>query len=114
MHIAILYPIPESEKRSPGVLTKPDRIPSGEEDGWVSFIKGEKEALESNWYCVKQPSSTDIKKGITWSEARRHENNFFSTTSPWSGLDSIYQKYLRTSNLVERLSHILSDLISKR
>jgi hypothetical protein len=26
----------------------------------------------------------------------------------------MYQKYLRTSNLIDRLSSILSDLISKR
>ncbi|KAF9020772.1 hypothetical protein BDZ89DRAFT_261853 [Hymenopellis radicata] len=101
-------------KRTIGVLTKPDRIPSGEENAWVAFIRGEKEALENNWYCVKQPSSTDIKNGITWSEARQRENDFFSTVDPWAGLDSVYQRYLRTSNLVERLSHILSDLISKR
>ncbi len=97
-----------------GVLTKPDRIPSGEESAWVAFIRGEKEALDNNWYCVKQPSSTDIKNGITWSEARQRENDFFSTVDPWASLDSVYQRYLRTSNLVERLSHILSDLISKR
>ena len=39
---------------------------------------------------------------------------FFSMTAPWSELDTICQKYLRTSNLVERLSSILLDLISKR
>lgn len=33
---------------------------------------------------------------------------------PWNELEGIYQKYLRTGNLVERLSLILSDLISKR
>lgn len=97
-----------------GVLTKPDRIPTGEETNWLPYIRNEKESLENNWYCVKQPSSSDIKQRITWMEARRRENEFFSMTPPWSELDAIYQKYLRTSNLVERLSLILSDLISKR
>lgn len=97
-----------------GVLTKPDRIPTGEETNWLPYIRNEKESLENNWYCVKQPSSNDIKQRITWMEARRRENEFFSMTPPWSELDAIYQKYLRTSNLVERLSLILSDLISKR
>lgn len=96
------------------MLTKPDRIPPGDEDSWIPFIKNEKEPLENNWYCVKQPSSTDLKQGITWTEARARENEFFSSTSPWSGMEPMYQKYLRTSNLVERLSTILSDLISKR
>jgi hypothetical protein len=48
-----------------GVLTKPDRIPTGEEANWIPFIRNEKETLENNWYCVKQPSSSDIKLGIT-------------------------------------------------
>ncbi|KAF8805241.1 hypothetical protein BYT27DRAFT_7224945 [Phlegmacium glaucopus] len=101
-------------KRTIGVLTKPDRIPTGEEANWLPFIRNEKETLENNWYCVKQPSSNDIKQNITWMGARRRENEFFSMTPPWSELDAMHQKYLRTSNLVERLSSILSDLISKR
>jgi len=95
-------------------LTKPDRIPAGEEQNWIGFIKNEKESLENGWFCVKQPASQDLKAGITWEEARQREDAFFSLTSTWAELDSTYQKYLRTGNLVERLSSILSDLISKR
>ncbi|TFK21928.1 hypothetical protein FA15DRAFT_597001 [Coprinopsis marcescibilis] len=101
-------------KRTVGVLTKPDRIPTGEEYNWLPFIRNEREALEHNWYCVKQPSSNDIKNNVTWEEARQRENDFFSSTAPWSELESYYQKHLRTSNLVDRLSSVLSDLISKR
>ncbi|KAJ6556994.1 P-loop containing nucleoside triphosphate hydrolase protein [Mycena vulgaris] len=101
-------------KRTIGVLTKPDRIPRGDEENWLPLIRNEQESLENNWYCVKQPSSQDLKQGITWEEARARENDFFSLTPPWSELDPMYQKYLRTSNLIDRLSSILSDLISKR
>ncbi|TRM70037.1 P-loop containing nucleoside triphosphate hydrolase protein [Schizophyllum amplum] len=101
-------------RRTVGVLTKPDRIPPGEEFQWISFIRNEKEPLEHNWFSVKQPSSSELKQGITWTTARENENNFFSSTAPWSDLDPMYQKYLRTSNLIRRLSDILSDLISKR
>ncbi|KAF8181829.1 P-loop containing nucleoside triphosphate hydrolase protein [Pholiota molesta] len=101
-------------KRTIGVLTKPDRIPVGEESNWLPFIRNEKETLENNWYCVKQPSSNDLKSSPTWADARKMENEFFSSKAPWCDLDSIYQKYLRTSNLVDRLSSVLSDLISKR
>ncbi|KAJ7779480.1 P-loop containing nucleoside triphosphate hydrolase protein [Mycena maculata] len=101
-------------KRTIGVLTKPDRIPRGDEESWLPLIRNEQEVLENNWYCVKQPSSQDLKQGITWEEARSRENDFFSMTAPWSELDPMYQKYLRTTNLVDRLSSILSDLISKR
>ncbi|KAJ7036791.1 P-loop containing nucleoside triphosphate hydrolase protein [Mycena alexandri] len=101
-------------KRTIGVLTKPDRIPRGDEESWLPLIRNEQETLKNNWYCVKQPSSQDLKQGMTWEEARAREHEFFSLTPPWSELDPMYQKYLRTSNLVDRLSSILSELISKR
>ncbi|KAF9078476.1 P-loop containing nucleoside triphosphate hydrolase protein [Rhodocollybia butyracea] len=88
-----------------GVLTKPDRISAGDDAGWIKFIKNEVHPLSNNWFCVKQPNSIELKDGITC---------FFATKSPWCELDTIYQRYLRTKNLVERLSSILSDLISKR
>ncbi|RXW23695.1 hypothetical protein EST38_g2159 [Candolleomyces aberdarensis] len=101
-------------KRTIGVLTKPDRIPTGEEKGWIDFIRNEREPLENNWYCVKQPSSSDLKQKITWHGARQREEEYFAGTSPWSELDPIFHKYLRTRNLVDRLSSVLSDLIAKR
>ncbi|KAK0224295.1 P-loop containing nucleoside triphosphate hydrolase protein [Armillaria fumosa] len=111
-HLAKMHD-PEG-KRIIGVLTKPDRIPQGDEQGWLDFIRNEKEHLDNNWYCVKQPSSTDIKCNITWAEARKRESEFFSLTAPWVDLEPIYQLYLGTNHLVERLSATLSDLISKR
>ncbi|KAJ7814534.1 P-loop containing nucleoside triphosphate hydrolase protein [Mycena olivaceomarginata] len=89
-------------------------IPRGDEENWLPLIRNEQEALENNWYCVKQPSSQDIKQGITWEGAHAWENEFFFLIAPWSELDPLYQKYRRTSNLIDRLSSILSDLISKR
>lgn len=97
-------------ERTIGVLTKPDRIPEGDEKSWISFIMNEKDRLKNGWYCVRQPKSTE--KG-TWEDARDIENQFFGT-APWSELDIIYQRFLRTPNLVQSLSGILSDLISTR
>lgn len=97
-----------------GVLTKPDRIPIGEEASWLPFIRNEKESLENGWFCVKQPSSNELKQGLTWDDARAMENQYFSSTAHWAELEGIYQCYLRTSNLVKRLSAVLSDLIAKR
>ncbi|KAJ3825902.1 P-loop containing nucleoside triphosphate hydrolase protein [Lentinula raphanica] len=101
--------------RTVGVLTKPDRIAQGDEDDWVRFIKNEGDhKLLNNWFCVRQPNSTELREGITWEEARNKENQFFTTHAHWRELDPMYQRYLRTQNLVGRLSSILSDLISKR
>ncbi|KAH7929544.1 hypothetical protein BV22DRAFT_1102356 [Leucogyrophana mollusca] len=101
-------------RRTVGVLTKPDRIPPGEEKSWQKFIKNDEEALFNGWYCVKQPGSQTLERGISWDEARREETEFFSSTEPWSSLAPAYQKKLCTSNLTDRLSTILSELISKR
>ncbi|KAG2338315.1 hypothetical protein BDR05DRAFT_893920 [Suillus weaverae] len=101
-------------KRTVGVLTKPDRIPDGEEGSWMKFIRNEQEPLVNHWYCVKQPGSQMLKDGISWAEARKQENDFFALTQPWSTVEPQYQKFLRTSNLTERLSTILSELIAKR
>ncbi|KDR69882.1 hypothetical protein GALMADRAFT_145261 [Galerina marginata CBS 339.88] len=109
--LAKLYD-PEGE-RTVGVLTKPDRIPDGEEQRWIQFIRNEKEPLKNNWFCVKQPNSKELESKITWAKARENENVFFSK-APWSELEPMYQKCLTTGKLVERLSIILSDLISKR
>ncbi|KAG6897505.1 hypothetical protein C0992_000935 [Termitomyces sp. T32_za158] len=100
--------------RTVGVLTKPDRIPTGEEHNWISILHNIKEPLENGWYCVKQPSSAEISAGTTWEQARKSEDEFFASTAVWSDLDELCKKYLCTRNLVERLSALLSDLISKR
>ncbi|KAL4066187.1 P-loop containing nucleoside triphosphate hydrolase protein [Scleroderma citrinum] len=101
-------------KRTVGVLTKPDRIPHGEEESWLRLIRNEVEPLANNWYCVKQPSSQELKDGIDWAGARRHESEFFASTQPWCDLDPYYQSFLRTSKLTDRLSTILAELIAKR
>ncbi|KAG1734532.1 P-loop containing nucleoside triphosphate hydrolase protein [Suillus lakei] len=111
-HLAKQYD-PEG-KRTVGVLTKPDRIPAGEENAWLKFIRNEQEPLVNHWYCVKQPGSQTLKNGISWAEARKQENDFFALTQPWSTVEPQYQKFMRTSNLTERLSTILSELIAKR
>ncbi|KAI6044464.1 P-loop containing nucleoside triphosphate hydrolase protein [Pisolithus marmoratus] len=101
-------------KRTVGVLTKPDRIPYGEEHLWIRLIRNETEPLVNNWYCVKQPSSDDRAQGMTWTEARFHEDCFFSNALPWSNLEDYLQKFLRTNRLTEKLSSILAELISRR
>lgn len=97
-----------------GVLTKPDRIPLGEESRWLRFIRNEYEPLEHGWFSVKQPDSNTLKKGVTWDEARTRERDFFSSAAPWSELPGEVRGQLGTANLTDRLSAVLSDTISTR
>ena len=102
-----------------GVLTKPDRIPTGEEGRWIRRIQGhhdEEEGEEGGikYFSVKNPDSQDIKNGITYEQARQKEAEFFATQEPWSSLDWGYQQRLGTEKLTRHLGQTLSDLISKR
>ncbi|TFK50788.1 hypothetical protein OE88DRAFT_1712740 [Heliocybe sulcata] len=101
-------------KRIIGVLTKPDRIPADEENNWLRYIRNEREPLDNGWFCVKLPNSKALSSGISWEQARSDEDQFFSYTPPWSALDAVEQKHLRTRNLIERLSQLLSEFIQKR
>lgn len=99
--------------RGTGVLTKPDRIPLGEEFLWLPYIRNEGVPLKNNWFCVKQPSSDDLKQHWTWEQAREKESDFFANSAPWNGLEDTYLVYLKTRSLVERLGSILGDLNRK-
>ncbi|THH04716.1 hypothetical protein EW146_g10107 [Bondarzewia mesenterica] len=99
--------------RTIGVLTKPDRIPPGEENNWLGFIRGEG-GHNLDWYSVKNPNSLAIRGGVTWEQARAQEFEFFSQVQPWSTLDWVCKQKLGTDKLTQRLSAILSSLISAR
>ncbi|KAH9007590.1 P-loop containing nucleoside triphosphate hydrolase protein [Lactarius deliciosus] len=103
-----------SGARTIGVLTKPDRIPAGEEAIWISRIQrgGKEGGIE--YFSVKNPDSQDIRDGITYEKAREQEAVFFSTKEPWSNLEWLYQRRLGTDKLTTRLGQLLSSLISKR
>ncbi|KAF8216858.1 P-loop containing nucleoside triphosphate hydrolase protein [Mycena galopus ATCC 62051] len=95
-------------KRTIGVLTKPDRIPRGEEENWLPLICNEQETLENNWYCVKQLGSQDLKDGITWEEARAREIDFF-TLKTRAGLQKLPK--LPSSDPVNKIASLLHQFI---
>jgi hypothetical protein len=96
------------------VLTKPDRIPRGEEGIWINKIQRSGKNGELEYYSVKNPESEDIRNGITYEQARDAEANFFSTDPAWSNLEWLYKRRLGTDKLTRRLGQVLTDLISRR
>ncbi|KAF8586086.1 hypothetical protein K439DRAFT_1652711 [Ramaria rubella] len=103
----------KSGTRTIGVLTKPDRIPDGEEDRWIRLIRNDISPLENGWYCVKQPSSVELEKNLTFHEARRRGEAFF-TNQPWSLLELSHRRRLGTRALTQKLNEYLMSLIAKR
>jgi hypothetical protein len=96
------------------VLTKPDRIPSGEEHGWLLLLRNARERHKHGWHCVKQPSSDEMSDGITWAEARDAETRFFAEREPWASLDAFVRGRLGTVPLTKALGETLFALIAKR
>ena len=97
-----------------GVLTKPDRIPAGEEAMWIGKIRSGGVGGGIEYFSVKNPDSQDIRNGITYEQAREQEAEFFSTREPWSNLEGLCKRHLGTDKLTKRLGQVLSSLISKR
>ena len=96
------------------MITKPDRIPRGDEESWVNYIKNVDRPLDNGWFSVKQPDPQSLKDGITWEEARVAEREWFANNSPWASLDFEYQQHLGRDNLMASMSDLLSGLIAKR
>ncbi|KAG8853986.1 hypothetical protein FRB96_007849 [Tulasnella sp. 330] len=105
---------PEMKKRTVGVLTKVDRIEHGGEQKWVDLVQGKENALVNGWFCVKQPDPRQLRSGISWEDAKVAEKAFFERTSPWMHLETRFRRRLGSPGLAEKLSGILSALVSQR
>ena len=55
-----------------------------------------------------------MSEGITWSEARAAESQFFNESDPWSGLDGLVHSRLGTVPLTKALGEALFALIARR
>ena len=95
-----------------GVLTKPDRIPAGEEAMWINKIQSGEANGGIEYFFVKNPDSQDIKNGITYEQARENETEFFLNRTPWSSLELPWQRRLGTDKLTKRLGQVLCSLTS--
>ena len=91
-----------------------DRIEYSAEDRWLKILRNERNALSKGWFCVKQPSPSELEEKLSWSEARQREYEFFSTQSPWASQSIGVRQHFGTARLTTRLSEILSDLIQNR
>lgn len=78
------------------------------------LLRNAQERHKHGWYCVKQPSGEDMKAGITWSEARQAEVDWFESNEPWASADAGIQSRLGTAPLAKALGEILFGLIARR
>lgn len=103
----IIRDIGGAKMRTLGVLTKPDRIQTGESyDQWRGILKGTRFSLGHGYYVVK--NNPDPR--VDHSQAREEEAEFFSS-APWSTELSDYHERFGTRRLQSALSVLLLQQI---
>eukprot|EP00798_Chlamydomonas_sp_ICE-L_P015105 gene15105-21161_t len=95
--------------RTIGVITKPDNIPDGDHEKWVTLANNQnaRQTLSLGYYVVKNPGQAQLDEGITFEEARERELQFFANDPNWSAANA---SRLGTS----KLRSALSDMLLKR
>lgn len=93
-------------QRTVGIITKPDLINQGAEAKLARVAKNEDNIkLKLGFFLVKNPSPSELKKGLTMRERSSLELRFFSS-SPWS------EQHLDMSRIgAEKLRVFLQDLL---
>jgi hypothetical protein len=107
----------KAAERALGILTKPDRLRNDDPvDGWNKVLANDSQApgaypLGHGYYVTKQPDTRDSAV-LTWEDARREEEEFFSSFH-WGYLfPAVDAERLGTHNLTCALSEKLGDLIT--
>lgn len=73
--------------RTVGVLTKPDAIQSGDEGRVIDTAKNRITILNHGWFVVRNRSTEEVQKGVSFAERQANESRFFMK-DPWRTLDS--------------------------
>lgn len=73
--------------RTVGVLTKPDAIQPGDEGRVIDTAKNRITILNHGWFVVRNRSTEEVQKGISFAERRANESRFFMK-DPWRTLDN--------------------------
>jgi len=98
-----------------GVLTKPDLIPEGSRHDKLMEVFDEKRfALGHGYFVVKNLNQVEMGRGLTHTQARLKEHQFFSQGTPWSTEFSHYQHRFGTLNLQSFLSGKLAEEMTKK
>jgi GTP-binding protein EngB required for normal cell division len=96
-----------AKERTLGVLTKPDRRPSGESfEQWQQILQGKKFKLGHGYYVIRN----NPDPAVSHEQAREEEDLFFSQTL-WKDELAILQDRFGIKNLQTALSELLKDQI---
>ena len=95
-------------QRTLGVLTKPDLVDRGAEQGVIDIVNGKSHPLNLGWCVVRNPG----QQALADKSIDRHTNEklFFKTESPWN---TVSHDRLGIEALKLRLVEILAEMIKR-
>lgn len=96
--------------RTIGVLTKPDTVEAGCHDQYFDVLTGKRFPLRLGYFVVKNPSQQELNEGISRSQAKLREKQFFSTQPPWCNVDTTMRN-VGADLLTRKLSELLREKI---
>lgn len=101
----------KAQGRTIGVLTKPDRVQSGESlSQWIDILNGRKFKLGHGYYVVKNNPNPAVSHAV----ARQEEDHFFAENEPWAGRLISHHDRFGTLRLQAILSKRLTAQIRTR
>ncbi|CAK48306.1 uncharacterized protein An11g02390 [Aspergillus niger] len=103
----IMQEIRGANARTMGVLTKPDRVQTGESFAqWVEILEGDKFSLGHGYFVVRNNPDPAVEHYV----AREEEDAFFASP-PWATDLALYQEKFGTRRLQTALSSLLLEQI---
>ncbi|KAF2837443.1 hypothetical protein M501DRAFT_937282 [Patellaria atrata CBS 101060] len=98
--------------RTIGVITKPDRLPTGKKPSkvWEEIMAGKAFNFGYKCFVTKQPSPEELEQEITHQEARAREQSFFDS---WLPEYRRFSDRFGTTKLTAELSNMLAALMKE-
>lgn len=98
-----------------GVLTKPDRLPTGSRPEKLQEVLADKRfSLGHGYFVVKNLNQDEINQGLSNKDARLSEKRFFEHESPWKEDFRSFKSRFGTLNLQRFLSGKLAKQITDK
>ena len=76
---------------------------------WLDVIEGRRHPLTHGYFCTRQPDDDERSSGISSTDARTRELEYFRDNAPWSS--STHRDRFGMNNLVVSLSNLLVQVI---
>lgn len=102
------------QKRTLGVLTKPDLVQEADLGEWLKIIEGKKFQLLHGHYVLRNANSSELQKKDWNHEAARTQEEAYFKKEPWYSLGILTNQRLGSEQLGKQLEKHLETLIKDK